>query len=260
MQLQIINPSFLNEYLGCITSDFKKFFDSLKESELSTSNFIFHLAVASVFSSKIEGEVIELDSYIKHRREGIAFQPDYTRKIDDLYEAYLFAKTSNLTETNLQEAHKMLSKHLVAKPWQGKYRVQNMYVTTDDGKIEYVAARPQIVQEEMSRLFADIDLLLHAELCIEEVFYFAAMIHLVFAKIHPFTDGNGRSARLLEKWFMAEKLGEKAWLIQSEKMYFQQHQGYYRNLRALGLEYEELNFGKALQFVSMLPEALNLSK
>ena len=260
MQLQILSKVLLKEYLGCISGDIQKSFDSLQEAELSTPNFSFYTSVATVFSSKIEGEVIELDSYIKHKREGIAFQPDYTRKIDDLYEAYLFAKNNNLTETNLQEAHKILSKHLVAKPWQGKYRVQNMFVATDDGKIEYVAARPQIVQEEMSRLFADIDLLLHAELYIEEVFYFAAMIHLVFAKIHPFTDGNGRSARLLEKWFMAEKLGEKAWLIQSEKMYYQQHQGYYRNLRALGLEYEELNFGKALPFVSMLPEALNLSK
>ena len=54
---------------------------------------------------------------------------------------------------------------------------------------------------------------------IEEVFYFASMLHLVFAHIHPFQDGNGRAARLLEKWFLASKLEDKAWLIQSEKFY-----------------------------------------
>ncbi|WP_220392957.1 Fic family protein [Chitinophaga lutea] len=35
------------------------------------------------------------------------------------------------------------------------------------------------------------------------------MIHLVFVKIHPRADGNGRSARLLEKWFLAVKLGKR---------------------------------------------------
>lgn len=87
-------------------------------------------------------------------------------------------------------------------------------------------------------------------------FFYASMIHLVFVKIHPWNDGNGRSARLTEKWFLAEKLGEKAWFVQSEKMYYQQHQTYYKNTRALGLEYEDPDYSKALPFLFMLPETL----
>jgi Fic family protein len=75
-------------------------------------------------------------------------------------------------------------------------------------------------------------------------------------KIHPFDDGNGRCARLLEKWFLARKLGEKAWLIPSERHYYQHHQLYYRNIRALGLEYETLNYAQALPFLLMLPASL----
>jgi Fic family protein len=82
------------------------------------------------------------------------------------------------------------------------------------------------------------------------------MIHLVFVKIHPWNDGNGRSARLLEKWFLAEKLGPNAWFVQSEKHYYQQHATYYNNIRALGLEYPELDYSKALPFLLMLPQSV----
>ncbi len=82
------------------------------------------------------------------------------------------------------------------------------------------------------------------------------MIHLVFVKIHPWNDGNGRSARLIEKWFIAQKAGEKAWFIQSEKYYYQLHETYYNNIRRLGLEYPELDYSKAMPFLLMLPSSI----
>lgn len=256
MELKIIHNTLLLRYLEVLPKGLQTAFDALTEAELSTPNFSFYTSVASVFSSKIEGETIELDSYIKHKRDGISFQPDYTKKIDDLYGAYVFAQNNKLTEDNVKEAHRLLSSHIVAAAWQGKYRKQNMYVATDDGRIEYVAAMPELVEQEMLRFFQDIKLLSNKSLSIEEVFFYAAMIHLMFVKIHPWNDGNGRCARLLEKWFLAEKLGSKAWYIQSEKMYYQQHQTYYQNLRALGLEYPELNYENALPFILMLPKCL----
>lgn len=256
MTLQILSPSLFSDYLKNIGYGLHLAFDQLKEAELSTPNFSFYTSVASVFSSKIEGEPIDLDSYIKHKRDGFAFQPDYTKKIDDLYGAYQYAQKNPLKESTVKEAHRILSKHLVSETWQGRYRVQNMYVATDDGKIEYVAPLPWKVEADMQKFFSDLLILLDSELSLEEVFYFSAMIHLVFVKIHPWNDGNGRSARLIEKWFMAQKLGEKAWFVQSEKTYYQNHQQYYQNIRAIGLEYEQLDYSKALPFLLMLPSTL----
>jgi Fic family protein len=88
-------------------------------------------------------------------------------------------------------------------------------------------------------------IILDSELTISETFFFASMIHLVFVKIHPWNDGNGRSGRLFEKWFLAQKLGSKAWFIQFEKYYYTQHETYYNNIRALGLEYQDLDYSKA---------------
>lgn len=68
-----------------------------------------------------------------------------------------------------------------------------------------------------------------------------------------FCNQNGRSARMIEKWFIAEKLGKKAWYIQSEKMYYQHHHAYFNNIRALGLEYIALDYNRSLPFALMLP-------
>ena len=256
LALKIIPTSLFEEYLKQVPKDLRKNFDALQDAEISSDSFSFYTSVSSVYSSKIEGENIELDSYIKHKKFGIEFQPDYTKKIDDLYDAYTFAKTAVLNEASISEAHKLLSKHIVATHQQGKTRTQNMFVATPDGKIEYVAATPFEVNGEMEKLYSDIETLLTEELSFEEVFFFAAMIHLVFVKIHPWNDGNGRCGRLFEKWFLAHKLGEKAWFIDSERNYYEHHQTYYKNLRALGLEYSDLDYSKALPFLLMLPYAV----
>ena len=139
-------------------------------------------------------------------------------------------------------------------------RTGNMFVVTKDGKIEYVAVAPDKVKSEIKKLYADIDTLLATELSFEEVLFFASMLHLVFVKIHPFEDGNGRTSLLLEKWFIAQKSGDKAWFIQSERNYYEQHQTYYNNIRRLGLDYEELKYSEALLFLQMLPNAINIKE
>jgi Fic family protein len=255
-RFNILPLGLLENYRQAVVAASLGEYAQLKESELSVDAFSFYTSVAAVYSSKIEGEDIELDSYVKHKRFGIAFLPDHTQKIDDLYAAYQFAKANACERSKLLEAHRLLTRHILPEGRRGRVRTGNMYVTTADGRIEYVAAQPHTVEAEMDKLFADLALLAAMELTLPDVFYFAALIHLVFVKIHPFDDGNGRYARLLEKWFLAQKLGEKAWLIQSEKNHYRHHQLYYKNIRRLGVEYEALDYGAALPFLLMLPGSL----
>jgi len=255
--LHIIPTDLLDQYKDVVSEEaLLTAFNQLEDAELSTTEFSFYTSVASVYSSKIEGEAIELDSYIKHKRFNIEFQPDYTRKIDDLYLAYQFASQNRPGKETFAQMHMILARHIVSTNWLGKFRNQNMFVTTKDGRIEYVAATPIEVPSEMDKLYADLEILLGAELTISETFFFASMLHLVFVKIHPWNDGNGRSARLFEKWFLAQKLGYKSWFVQSEKYYYTQHETYYKNIRALGLEYPDLDYSKALPFLLMLPKSV----
>ena len=254
--LRIIPTDSLPEYLRQFPAAVGDAIESLHDAEISVKGFSFYTSVASVFSSKIEGEEIELDSYIKHKRFGIEFAPDYTRKIDDLYSGYSFAQENPINQENVREAHRLLARHIVAKNYLGQIRSQNMYVITPDGRIEYVAAAPELVKDELEALLEDINTLSLEILTIAEACYFASMIHLLFVKIHPWNDGNGRSARLLEKWFLSEKWGAKAWYIQSEKYYYEHHAEYYSNIRRIGLEYSELDYSQAIPFLLMLPRAL----
>lgn len=105
---------------------------------------------------------------------------------------HTFAKSHALNEKNIKESSKLLSKHFLAKSHQGKFRTQNMYVSTEDGRIEYVAASPYEVEKEMAKLFHDIEALIQKEMGLEEVVFHAAMIHLVFVKIHSFSLHKGR--------------------------------------------------------------------
>lgn len=255
----ILSTGLLERYRQAVAPADLARYKQLQDSELSVADFSFYTSVSAVYSSKIEGESIDLDSYVKHKRFGISFLPDHTQKIDDLYAAYQFAKQNTCDRSNILEAHRILTRHILPEGNRGRVRTGNMYVTTADGKIEYVAASPYAVEAELEKFFADLAQLRAMELSLQEVFYFAALLHLVFVKIHPFDDGNGRSARLLEKWFLAEKLGEKAWLIQSERNYYMHHREYYRNIRMLGLEYDTIDYAQALPFLLMLPASLTLN-
>ena len=136
-----------------------------------------------------------------------------------------------------------------------------MFVINSDDRIEYVAAVPSRVKSELDKLFRDILVLQNRILDEFEVFYFAAYIHLAFVKIHPFQDcASGRAARLLEKWFLIEKLGEKATAVQLEKNYYKNLENYYSNIKRLGLEYDSLDYSKALNFLLMTVNGMQTQK
>ncbi len=218
--------------------------------------FSFYTSVSSVYSSKIEGENIEADSYLKHKFLKVKYQADYTKKADDLFKAYEFSQTKKLSKKNVLKAHKILSQNLLSPGQRGIIRINPMFVLNEEDRIEYVACDPSKVKSEWSKLFKDIKILRKADLSVKEIFYYASFIHLIFLKIHPLQDGNGRTARLIEKWFLREKLGNKAISIELEKNYYTNKQKYYTNIRAIGLDYELLEYDRGLAFLLMTVNSL----
>jgi Fic family protein len=258
-KLKIIPFDLLEIYNLQVNEDLSSLFDDLKDAETSTDSFSFYTSVSVIASSRIEGEQMEVDSYIKHKMLNIEYQPDLVEKPNDLYKAYLFAQQNELTSDNFLKAHALLAEHLLPKNKQGIFRTGNMLVLEHKtGRIQYEAAHVSEVKKLLELLWTDIEQLKKEKLTHKEVFYFASFIHIAFVNIHPFEDGNGSAGRLLEKWFIAEKLGKKAWYMQNELNYYNNVNDYYKNLNRLGMFYDQLDYSKAIPFLLMLPNSISI--
>ena len=254
LELKILKPDYFDAYKMQLKVDIETLFAALKNHPQSSDDFNFYLANAAVHSSNIEGNTISFDTYLKASAFNLHIKTKEIKEIEELILAYQFAKANDLTVANILKAHEILTQSLLVKKERGKIRKVKVGVR-NEGRLIYLAVEPEFIKQELEKLFADITILLNAKLTTVEIFYYAAYIHLVFVNIHPFVDGNGRATRLIEKWFLAKKLGANAWCITSEKNYWDQRKTYYENLQ-IGVNYYEVKYEKSIPFLLMLPNSL----
>ena len=210
---------------------------------------------SAVYSSNIEGNTIDLNSFMNYELSKSKFKSSKEiEEIENMVKAYEFAQQSELTENNMLEGHRLLSKTLLIKSKRGKYREEPVGVFGKSGLV-YLAVEPEFVKKEMKQFFEDIASLLAKPLNEQEAFYHASLIHLKFVHIHPFNDGNGRITRLIEKWFLSEKLGKRYWKIPSEEHYKNNQTNYYEAIN-IGVNFYELDYSKCIKFLELLPACL----
>ena len=156
MEFKILTSQLLDDFTLNVKESPLDKIDRIEKVVLSVDYFQFYKSVSSVYSSKIEGEDIDFDSYFKHKFLKVKFKHNYTRKTDDLFASYDFIDKHELNLKNVQKAHSILSSNLLPKSQQGLIRTNPMFVINSDDRIEYVAAAPEIVKRETDKLFDDI--------------------------------------------------------------------------------------------------------
>jgi len=254
----LISSQYIEPYSEALKVDLSKAIKKLNTKKaFSKEDFEHYIIASSVFSSRIEGNTLDLNSFMRLRADKKIAKKKEVKEIEDLVEAYQFASAHKLTRANFLKAHQILSRTLLSKPSErGKLRKMPVGVYDGDtGKPVYLAIEPEYLDKEITKLFTDIKLILSKKLNNKEKFYYASMLHLWLAMLHPFTDGNGRTARLIEKWFLASVIGEYAWSINSEKQYWDKRPEYYKNI-SLGYNYYALYWDRCVPFLLMLPSAI----
>lgn len=258
MNLSLINTGYLSEYKKQLNFSIDDAFKQLSDKPQTEADFKFYLANSAVHSSNIEGNTVSFDTYLKASEHNLHLKTKEIKEIEELIKAYQFARENEFTLNNTLKAHEIITTSILVKKERGKLRKVKVGVRSE-GRLIYLAIEPEFIKAELEKLFNDIAILLSSQLTVQEVFYYAAFIHLIFVNIHPFVDGNGRVTRLIEKWFLAKKLGDKAWFITSEKYYWDNRTAYYKNLQ-LGVNYYEIKYGKSIPFLLMLPNALRQNR
>lgn len=92
---------------------------------------------------------------------------------------------------------------------EGNYRNEIVWIGGKEG-IEYalyVPPKPEEIEEYMQDFFDFFNALHKGDL--QDPIVKAALIHAIFIKIHPFANGNGRTARILLNYFLSASIKEK---------------------------------------------------
>jgi Fic family protein len=182
--MNLLTDKYLATYLEMLDVDLEQSFQKINEQDWTQESLRFATAVSVMSSSRIEGETLEIDSYLKHKLQQVEYLADLTQRPNDLYEAYEFARDHQLTGTSLLKVHSLTTKHLLPEAYSGVVRSGNMLIMDDrTQRISYEAASGAVVKAEYEQFISEMEALIKEPLDTSEVFYYSALIHLVFVKI-----------------------------------------------------------------------------
>ena len=195
-------------------------------------------------STAIEGNTLTLRETQLLIDEGIA--PQGSKRLREIYEIVNHHKAVMLVQELVREGKEFREPEMGAvhrvvmekmdDERSGTYRLDRVMVTGAPQQ----PLRPELVPEAMRELFDWIDSSdLHPVLLAGEA-------HSRFVKIHPFYDGNGRTARLLMNWILLAK-GYPLTVIPAEARL--------RHITSI----DEADRGRSLDFFTLLGEGVESS-
>lgn len=201
---------FISEYISKNLHDFDlKLMEGLRQNPILPSDriefFKSSLLEEAVASSQVEGaatttEVARdmLKSGRNPRNESEQMIFNNLRAIEYISE---FVNT-NINFKIIIELHKIMTTNTDAEKYSGDFREGEVFVTDHvDGEIAHIPPDWNEVKSLMGELCEFIN---DDEKFIHPIIK-ASIIHFMIGYIHPFKDGNGRTARALFYWYLLKK-------------------------------------------------------
>ena len=201
------------------------------------------IALSVHYSTRIEGNRLTLEqveSLLRGRQ--IAAPISQQQEALNYREAMQYAQvvanapSPRISEETVKTIHFLVTKSLPGGYNPGQYRfVQNFVINSATQRPLFRPPPPDRVQPLMEEYVQWLNMSREGL----PPYYRAALAHLNFVAIHPFDDGNGRTARILEA-LVLHLAGYKSQELVSLEAYFgRDTQGYYRAIAAsLGPAYD----------------------
>jgi Fic family protein len=198
--------------------------EKLKSSRIRPELLLSLLCLReAIESTKIEGTQVTMDEMLEYRAEKKGSNSDITEVLN-YYEALEIGeellKTLPISTRLIKKVHEILMRGEVrgkGKIIPGEFRTSQNFIGPKGATIEnasYIPPEPQLVNEYISNLEKFINEETETDNLIK-----IAMIHAQFETIHPFSDGNGRTGRILVPLYLFEKgLISKANFFVSESL------------------------------------------
>jgi len=143
-------------------------------------------------------------------------------EVQNAIEAYgKIEKINPLIEENIKSIHYLFEKNIIKSA--GNYRLGNEGVSDEQGNVVFVAPPPNMVTSLMKRLFDFVK----ENFKVIHPLILSSIFHYEFVFIHPFEDGNGRTARFWQTALLGKWKPIFYWLPIENKIH--QHQTAYYN-------------------------------
>lgn len=194
------------------------------------------------------GKVIEGKS-VRGSQKDILEVENYYQALKLLDEMAKSKKDISLEE--ILKLHKMVIQGLVEKEKTGKFRPADVYVLDDLGDGREIVRFKAPPTEDVPKMITDLlDWLKKSKKQDVDPIIRAGILHLQFVTIHPFTDGNGRLARLLTQLQLYRDGWDFRKIIVLEDYYNRDRMSYYNaENRAQGKNYQtDMDFSTWLEF------------
>lgn len=157
-------------------------------------------------STSIEGNPLTLSQVeAVSKGEAVGAAGDKEREVENCLSAIKWVEknySKKIDEAAVLRLHSMLLKGLVADEKRGHYKNKQNYIKNEKGIVIYTPPAPSVTPQAMRELIDWINSKDAEELHSVVV---CAIIHHRLVSIHPFSDGNGRLARLLGTWILYKR-------------------------------------------------------
>lgn len=212
------------------------------------------LARMTQSSTAIEGNILNLNQV-----EALIVGKKVDAPERDIYEVKNYLATIKyiekiekekkpLTEKIILKIHKLVTKNTLSKDKSGKYRTVPVYIVRRQfgkkNKVIYTAPPAKDAPDLMKNLIDWINISekenIHPVIA-------AGIAHREFAAIHPFVDGNGRTARALATLILYQRGYDFRKLFALEDYYNLDKQRYYQEIN-IGQKYNKKDFTKWLEY------------